>query len=90
MTESYSSTGSTGPASSQKRRGKLTGFPGENQGMIAVLHYTGSKAHLNANGPAGAPGLYTVEFVLAKPSAKNTPENEFRFADQLRAGNGTK
>jgi hypothetical protein len=29
MTESDSSTGSTGPASTQKRRGKLTGFPGE-------------------------------------------------------------
>jgi hypothetical protein len=84
MTESDSSTASAGAASTQKRQGKLTGFPGENQGVLAVLHYTGSKAHLNANGPAGAPGLYTVEFVLAKPNARNAPENEFRFADQLR------
>jgi hypothetical protein len=28
--------------------------------------------------------MYTVEFVLAKPDARNAPENEFRFADQRR------
>ncbi len=50
---------------SQKPRAKLTGFPGENQGLVAVPHYIGSKANLNASGPIGAPGLYTVEFVLA-------------------------
>jgi hypothetical protein len=51
-----------------------------------MLHYadTGTKAHLNAHGPAGLPGMYTVEFVLAKPDARNSPENEFRFADQRR------
>jgi hypothetical protein len=69
---------------SQKPRAKLTGFPGENQGLIAVLHYIGSKAHLNANGPNGAPGLYTVEFVLAKPNSRNSTENEIKFADALR------
>src|SRR5436305_152285 len=30
---------------------RLTGFPGENTGLIAVPHYIGDKAYLNANGP---------------------------------------
>ena len=64
----------------------MAGFPGEKQGVITVPQYadTGKMAHLNANGPAGRPGTYTVEFVLAKPDARNAPENEFRFADHLR------
>ena len=84
MTESSSTTNTNQPAI--QRRSRLTGFPGENQGVLAVLHYidTGTKAHLNAHGPAGLPGMYTVEFVLAKPDARNAPENEFRFADQRR------
>jgi hypothetical protein len=51
----------------------LAGFPGEKQGVITVPQYadTGKMAHLNANGPAGRPGTYTVEFVLAKPDARN-------------------
>jgi hypothetical protein len=28
--------------------------------------------------------LYTVEFVLAKPNSRNSPENEIKFADALR------
>lgn len=83
MSEPSGSTGNTN-TSSPHSRAKLTGFPGENQGLVAVLHYTGSKAHLNANGPKGAPGLYTVEFVLARPDSRNFPENEFKFADALR------
>ena len=84
MTESDSTTTTSQPPI--QRRARLTGFPGENQGVIPVLHYTdtGTKAHLNAHGPAGLPGMYTVEFVLAKPDARNAPENEFRFADQRR------
>ena len=69
---------------SQKPRAKLTGFPGENQGLVAVPHYIGSKANLNASGPMGAPGLYTVEFVLAKPNSRNSSENDIKFADALR------
>jgi hypothetical protein len=84
MTEPDSTT-TTGQPPIQ-RRARLTGFPGENQGIIAVFHYidTGKKAHLNAHGPAGLPGMYTVEFVLAKPDVRNAPENEFCFADQRR------
>ena len=69
---------------SQELRVKMTGFPGENQGLVAVPHYVGIKAHLNANGPKGAPGLYTVEFVLSKPNSRSSPENEIKFADALR------
>jgi hypothetical protein len=82
MTES-DSTATMGQAPTPKRP-RLAGFPGENQGIIPVLHYTGTKSHLNAHGPAGKPGMYMVEFVLAKPDARNAPENEFRFADQRR------
>jgi hypothetical protein len=69
--------------SSSKRR-KLIGFPGEGQGILAVPHYTGDKAHLNAHGPNGAPGLYSVAFVLARPNSRNTPEHEIKFANDLR------
>jgi hypothetical protein len=84
MTGSNSTTPTSQPPI--QRRARLTGFPGENQGVIAALHYieTGPKAHLNAHGPTGLPGMYTVEFVLARPDARNAPENEFRFADQRR------
>jgi hypothetical protein len=84
MTESNSASTAAQPPI--QRRAKLTGFPGENQGVIAALHYieTGPKAHLNAHGPMGLPGMYEVEFVLAKPDARSAPENEFRFADQRR------
>lgn len=47
-------------------------------------HYIGDKAHLNAHGPNGVPGLYTAAFVLAKPNSHNSPENEIKFADALR------
>ena len=60
------------------------GFPGEAQGIIAVPHYIGDKAHLNAHGPLGTPGQYTVAFILAKPNARNSPDNEIKFADALR------
>jgi hypothetical protein len=63
---------------------RLTGFPGEGTGIVAAPHYIGDKAHLNAIGPNGAPGLYTVTFVLAKPNSRNSPENEIKFADLLR------
>jgi hypothetical protein len=67
------------------KRAKVMGFPGEAQGIVAVPHYIGDKAHLNAHGPLGAPGLYTVAFVLAKPNTRNSPENEVRFfSDALR------
>lgn len=66
------------------KRRKLIAFPGEEQGIVAVPHYIGDKAHLNAHGPKGAPGLYTVGFVLAKPNTRNSPENEIKFADALR------
>jgi hypothetical protein len=69
---------------SQKPRIKLTGFPGEGTGLIAVLHYIGDKVHLNAHGPNGAPGQYTASFVLAKPNTRNSPESEIKFADALR------
>ncbi len=84
MTNPNSTTTSSQPPI--QRRARLAGFPGENQGVLAVVHYidTGTKAHLNAHGPAGLPGMYTVEFVLARPDARNAPENEFRFADQRR------
>lgn len=84
MTESNSTTTTSQPPI--HRRPRLTSFPGETQGVIAVLHYleTGTKAHLNTQGPSGLPGMYTVEFVLAKPEARNAPENEFHFADQRR------
>lgn len=65
------------------KRAKLVGFPGEAQALVAVPHYTGDKAHLNAHGPNGAPGQYTVTFVLARPNARNSPENEIKFADAL-------
>ncbi len=60
------------------------GFPGEPQGIIAVPHYIGDKAHLNAYGPQGAPGSYTVAFILAKPNTRNSPENEVKFSEALR------
>jgi hypothetical protein len=66
------------------RPGKIIGFPGEGQGIIAVPHYTGTKAHLNASGPNGAPGTYAATFVLAKPGTRNSPENQVRFADELK------
>jgi hypothetical protein len=69
---------------SEKSGVKLTGFPGEGTGLIAVPHYIGDKAHLNASGPNSMPGLYTVAFVLAKPSSRSSPENEIKFADDLR------
>jgi len=50
----------------RKPRLRLTGFPGEGTGIIAVPHYIGDKAYLNASGPNGVPGSYTVSFVLAK------------------------
>ncbi len=65
-------------------RRKLIGFPGEGQGLLAVPHYIGSKAHLNAHGPNGAPGLYSVEFVLARPNSRNMPEARIQFADAFR------
>ena len=68
----------------QAKRAKLMGFPGEAQGIIAVPHYIGDKAHLNAHGPQGLPGIYTVAFILAKPNTRNSPENEIKFADALR------
>jgi hypothetical protein len=71
------------PVSSSKTR-KLIGFPGEGQGLLAVPHYIGNKAHLNAHGPNGAPGDYSVTFVLARPNSRNSPENEIKFADDLR------
>jgi len=49
-----------------------------------VPHYIGDKAHLNAHGPNGAPGLYSVEFVLARPDRRNMPEAEIKFADAFR------
>src|ERR1019366_5632881 len=66
------------------RRGKLIGFPGEGQSIVAQLHYTGDKAHLNAFGPKDGPGLYAVTFVLARPYSRNLPESEIKFADALR------
>jgi len=71
-------------AGSAGKRRKLTGFPGEGQGILAVPHYIGDKAHLNAHGPNGAPGLYSVEFVLARPDRRNMPEAEIKFADAFR------
>jgi hypothetical protein len=67
---------------SGKKR-NLIGFPGEGQGILAVPHYTGDKAHLNAHGPNGVPGLYSVAFVLARPNSRNLPENEIKFANDL-------
>jgi hypothetical protein len=67
-----------------KARVKLTGFPGEGTGLLTVPHYIGDKAHLNAHGPNGAPGEYTATFVLAKPNARNSAENDIKFADLLR------
>jgi hypothetical protein len=69
--------------SSGKKR-KLIGFPGEGQGILAVPHYTGDKAHLNAHGPNGAPGLYSVAFVLVRPNSHNSPEHEIKFANDLQ------
>ena len=69
--------------SSGKKR-KLIGFPGEGQGILAVPHYTGDKAHLNSHGPNGVPGLYSVEFVLARPNSRNSPEHEIKFANDLQ------
>ena len=66
-------------AAPQMKRAKLIGFPGEAQVIVAVPHYVGDKAHLNAHGPNGAPGLYTVAFVLAKPTAWNLAENEIKL-----------
>jgi len=71
----------TTPKSSKKR--KLIGFPGEGQGILAVPHYIGDKAHLNAHGPNGAPGQYSVAFVLARPNSRNFLEHEIKFADDL-------
>jgi len=79
-----SNTQETAGHKARDKRGKLIGFPGEGQGIIAVPHYIGDKAHLNAHGPKGAPGLYIVTFVLAKPNTRNLPENEIKFADALR------
>ena len=39
---------------------------------------------MNASGPNGAPGLYTISFVLAKPNSRNSPETEIKFADDLK------
>ena len=69
--------------SSGKKR-KLIGFPGEVQGIVAVPHYTGDKAHLNAHGPNGAPGLYSVALVIARPNSRNSPEHEIKFANDLQ------
>ncbi|HXY78655.1 MAG TPA: methylamine utilization protein MauJ [Candidatus Acidoferrales bacterium] len=66
------------------QRSRLIGFAGETTGIIAVPHYIGNKAYLNANGPNGAPGLYTASFVLARPNSRNSPENQIMFADALR------
>jgi len=74
----------TDAAGSAGKRRKLIGFPGEGQGLLAVPHYIGDKAHLNAHGPNGLPGLYSVEFVLARPDSRNMPEAEIRFADAFR------
>ncbi|MGD0569708.1 MAG: methylamine utilization protein MauJ [Candidatus Sulfotelmatobacter sp.] len=63
---------------------RLVGFAGESNGIIAVLHYIGDKAYLNANGPNGAPGQYMASFVLARPNSRNSPENDIKFADALR------
>jgi hypothetical protein len=66
------------------RQGKIMGFPGEGQGVIAVPHYTGSKAHLNSHGPGGVPGQYVVTFLIAKPGMRNSPDNQVQFADALK------
>jgi len=63
---------------------RLVGFAGEGTGLLAVPHYVGDKAHLNASGPNGAPGSYTVSFVLARPNSRNSPESEIKFASDLR------
>jgi hypothetical protein len=68
----------------QLKRAKIIGFPGEAQGILAVPHYIGDKAHLNAHGPNGAPGQYTVAFVLARPNSRNMAESEVKFVDALR------
>jgi len=73
-----------GPAPAPKKPLRLTGFPGEGTGILAAPHYIGDKAYLNANGPNGAPGLYTASFVLAKPNSRNSPETQIKFADGLR------
>ncbi|MGH9496320.1 MAG: hypothetical protein ACRD3B_15075 [Candidatus Sulfotelmatobacter sp.] len=83
MSESENSNFGAIPVA-QKQRPRLIGFPGERQGIIGVYHYSGDKAYLNVNGPNGAPGLYTVSFVLAKPNSRNSPENEIKFADALK------
>jgi hypothetical protein len=61
-----------------KTRGKLIGFPGENQGLVAVPHYTGSKAHLNANGPEGTPGF------AARLTGSTTRQPRQAYCHQLR------
>jgi len=79
-------TNKTPPDPSQLRKAsvKLTGFPGEGTGILTVPHYIGDKAHLNAHGPNGLPGHYIATFVLTKPNARNSPENDIKFADLLR------
>jgi hypothetical protein len=69
------------PVTTKKR--KFFAFPGEQQGIIAAPHYIGDKVHLNANGPRGGPGLYTVTFVLARPNSRSSPEHEIKFAADL-------
>jgi hypothetical protein len=63
---------------------RLVGFAGEGTGILAVPHYLGDKAYLNANGPNGAPGQYVASFVLARPNSRNSPESEIKFASDLR------
>jgi hypothetical protein len=72
------------PKQPTSKRHKLIGFPGEGQGILAVPHYIGDKAHLNAHGPNGAPGQYSVVVVLARPDSRNMSEAEIKFADAFR------
>ena len=66
--------------------GRIGGFPGgKSRGhSCPPLHRYRHKGSPKRPWPCGLPGMYTVEFVLAKPDARNAPENEFRFADQRR------
>lgn len=68
----------------QNQHTKIMAFPGEPQGIIVVPHYVGDKSHLNAHGPEGAPGNYTVVFLLVKPNTRSSPENEVKFTDSFQ------
>lgn len=59
------------------------GFSGEAQEVIAVNVFKGSDQR-NEGGPAGAPGLYKVVFLLNRPGFRLVPEHEFSFVGSLR------